>query len=110
MAIQTLRNVNNAKHRLALEKADAEVEPEAEDSEDDFDQVESESSDGNSSGKSNRMPTFTVKHLLTAEGEPVVPEVVDGKKFVKLSDVLPACPPRGEFDINKIRNAPYFFS
>ncbi|KAK4701543.1 hypothetical protein P7C70_g4683, partial [Phenoliferia sp. Uapishka_3] len=31
-------------------------------------------------------------------------------KFVKLADILPPVPPRGNFDLNKIRDSLYFFS
>jgi DNA-directed RNA polymerase len=30
--------------------------------------------------------------------------------FVRLADVFPPCPPKGEFDVNKIRASQYFFS
>ncbi len=43
-------------------------------------------------------------------GERVVPEVIGGKKFVRLDDVLPLTPKKGEFDVNLIRLSPYFFS
>lgn len=33
-----------------------------------------------------------------------------GTKYVKIRDVLPATPPKGEFQIEKIRDSAYFFS
>ena len=34
----------------------------------------------------------------------------NGPKYVRFADVLPPCPPKGEFDVNKIRASQYFFS
>lgn len=31
-------------------------------------------------------------------------------KFMKLRDALPPCPPRGMFDVERIRDSAYFFS
>ena len=45
-----------------------------------------------------------------ANGEEVEVLVYEGKSFVRFVDVLPPCPPKGEFDVNKIRLSPYFFS
>lgn len=37
-------------------------------------------------------------------------ETISGQKFVRFADVLPPTPPRGEFDVNRIRDSAYFFS
>jgi DNA-directed RNA polymerase len=57
-----------------------------------------------------RLKNFGVRDLKDEQGNQILPEIIGGKKFLKLSDVLPPAPPRGEFDVNKIRLSPYFFS
>jgi DNA-directed RNA polymerase len=37
-------------------------------------------------------------------------EHINGQRFVKLKDLLPPCPPRGVFDVTRIRDSAYFFS
>lgn len=44
------------------------------------------------------------------DGSPVEVLEYNGKPFVRFVDVLPQCPSKGEFDVNKIRLSPYFFS
>lgn len=36
--------------------------------------------------------------------------VVNGVKFIKLRALLPPAPPRGQFDVKRIRDSAYFFS
>lgn len=36
--------------------------------------------------------------------------VIGNERFVRLRDVLPPCPPRGMFDVERIRDSQYFFS
>ena len=36
--------------------------------------------------------------------------VIAGQKYIKLKDLLPPTPPRGEFDVEKTRTSQYFFS
>lgn len=43
-------------------------------------------------------------------GKQVQCENINGQAFVKLIDIIPPCPPRGEFDVNRIKQSPYFFS
>lgn len=44
-----------------------------------------------------------------AEAE-VPEEVIERQRFVKFKDVLPPCPPRGAFDVSRIKDSAYFFS
>lgn len=37
-------------------------------------------------------------------------ERVGSHRFVKFKDVLPPCPPRGVFDVKRIKDSAYFFS
>jgi DNA-directed RNA polymerase len=37
-------------------------------------------------------------------------EVIGTHRFVKFRDVLPPCPPRGVFDVKRIKDSTYFFS
>jgi DNA-directed RNA polymerase len=48
--------------------------------------------------------------FVNSDGTPIEVLEFDGKAFVRFADVLPPCPPKGEFDVNKIRLSPYFFS
>ncbi|KAJ9095344.1 hypothetical protein QFC21_005710 [Naganishia friedmannii] len=48
--------------------------------------------------------------LLLPDGTPIELLEYDGKAFVRFADCLPPCPPKGEFDVNRIRLSPYFFS
>ncbi|KAJ9111267.1 hypothetical protein QFC22_006567 [Naganishia vaughanmartiniae] len=48
--------------------------------------------------------------LLHPDGTPIELLEYDGKSFVRFADCLPPCPPKGEFDVNRIRLSPYFFS
>jgi len=47
---------------------------------------------------------------IVAPSNKVQGEKIQGQKFVKFSDILPPTPPRGEFDVNRIRESAYFFS
>lgn len=37
-------------------------------------------------------------------------ERINNQRFVKFKDLLPPCPPRGVFDVQRIRESAYFFS
>lgn len=43
-------------------------------------------------------------------GTDVKRTIVEGVEFVRFRDVLPPPPPRGEFDVNRIKDSQYFFS
>jgi DNA-directed RNA polymerase len=50
-------------------------------------------------------------NLASRKAEADVPEErIENQRFVKFADVLPPCPPRGGFDVNRIRESAYFFS
>ena len=40
----------------------------------------------------------------------IEPEQVGSHRFVKFKDILPPCPPRGVFDVRRIKDSAYFFS
>ena len=46
----------------------------------------------------------------TRGGLDVPVEKIGAFKFVRLKDVIPPCPPRGQFDVERIRDSAYFFS
>lgn len=75
--------------------------------EDDLSTLESEPTTDGKKPRKPRTPHGFFSHLNGKE-----PELLDydGKTFVRFVDVLPPCPPKGEFDVNKIRLSPYFFS
>jgi DNA-directed RNA polymerase len=60
--------------------------------------------------KRTRKPKASATQLLHPDGTPIELLEYDGKAFVRFADVLPPCPPKGEFDVNRIRLSPYFFS
>jgi DNA-directed RNA polymerase len=50
-------------------------------------------------------------NLASRKDKVVLPEErIENQRFVKFADVLPPCPPRGGFDVNRIRDSVYFFS
>lgn len=61
-------------------------------------------------GKKTYKPRRPTMHFTHPDGTPVEVLEFEGKSFVRFADVLPPCPPKGEFDVNKIRLSPYFFS
>lgn len=58
-----------------------------------------------------------VDHIVKkGKGKSVIGEMaldihtIGGQRFIKLKDLLPPTPPRGEFDVEKTRTSQYFFS
>lgn len=80
---------------------------------DDFlsaDASEEEDSSKPTTAKKTRRVKPSVMTFTHPNGSPIDVLEYDGKAFVRFADVLPPCPPKGEFDVNKIRLSPYFFS
>lgn len=57
---------------------------------------------------SNELSTADVESLAGIGN--VEYEKIGTHKFVKFADVLPPAPPRGVFDVQRIRDSAYFFS
>ena len=51
-----------------------------------------------------------IKSSRKSSVEPMEEIEIGGQKFVRLQDLLPPCPPRGMFDVERIRESVYFFS
>lgn len=51
-----------------------------------------------------------VDALATTAQEPLNEFRIGTERFLRLEDVLPPCPPRGMFDVERIRDSAYFFS
>ena len=51
-----------------------------------------------------------VAALAKQSDSEVEQELVGSHRFVKFKDVLPPCPPRGVFDVRRIKDSAYFFS
>jgi len=51
-----------------------------------------------------------VEALAKQNNSEVEQELVGSHRFVKFRDVLPPCPPRGVFDVRRIKDSAYFFS
>jgi DNA-directed RNA polymerase len=51
-----------------------------------------------------------VEALAKQNNSEVEQELVGTHRFVKFKDVLPPCPPRGVFDVRRIKDSAYFFS
>lgn len=49
-----------------------------------------------------------VKKRASEFGYPT--EKIGGQTFVRLRDMIPVCPPKGAFDVSKIKESRYFFS
>jgi DNA-directed RNA polymerase len=97
------------------DELDAEVaEPEpADGGEDDEFDLQSGSAALTSSSASTKGVELTNADLaeLASKADKEVPEEkIENQRFVKFADVLPPCPPRGVFDVNRIRESAYFFS
>jgi DNA-directed RNA polymerase len=45
-----------------------------------------------------------------AEGKKIPEERVGTQRFVRFADILPPTPPRGAFDVQRIKDSAYFFS
>lgn len=79
-------------------------------------EVESESdfvSESESGAKSDALGLSSddLANLASRKAKVVLPEErIENQRFVKFADVLPPCPPRGGFDVNRIRDSAYFFS
>lgn len=51
-----------------------------------------------------------VEALARQNNTEVEQEQVGSHKFVTFKDVIPPCPPRGMFDVRRIKDSAYFFS
>lgn len=51
-----------------------------------------------------------VEALAKQNHSEVEQELIGSHRFVKFRDVLPPCPPRGVFDVRRIKDSAYFFS
>lgn len=82
------------------------------------DGVEGELGDEGGQGMEGENSTTTPLELTTQDlervaqisDEPLPSELIAGQSWSKISDVLPPCPPRGMFDVERIRDSAYFFS
>jgi DNA-directed RNA polymerase len=48
--------------------------------------------------------------FVNADGEDKDKIEIGSRQFVRLTDALPRTPTKGDFDVNHIRESPYFFS
>lgn len=113
MPYQLARQILSGKRGIRTTTANQAVEVEddvAHDDEssiDDFLSVEEEPTKTTKKTRKSKASTVPFTH---PDGSPIDVLEYDGKAFVRFADVLPPCPPKGEFDVNKIRLSPYFFS
>jgi DNA-directed RNA polymerase len=54
--------------------------------------------------------TDDVEMSIAEIGDEIELKTLAGQKFVRFRDVLPPTPPRGQFDVERIRESQYFFS
>lgn len=58
-------------------------------------------------------PTLSAEELAQLADEKALslPELtIAGQRFVRLRDILPDAPPRGQFNVERVRGSQYFFS
>jgi DNA-directed RNA polymerase len=97
--------------RTTLANQTVDVEEDASATFDDESSIDDFLSDDESAPtKRTRKTKASAMSFTHPDGTPVEVLEYDGKAFVRFADILPPCPPKGEFDVNKIRLSPYFFS
>lgn len=56
------------------------------------------------------MSAAEVAELAGDKGKELPEIVVAGQRFVRLRDLIPDAPPRGQFNVERVRGSQYFFS
>lgn len=99
-----IMKAHHAKRGRPLEAAVDDDEPLDDDAE------LSDVSDPSSSSDDATISDEGGKTTCTIAGKRYPVEKIGGQTFLRFGDLLPPCPPRGSFDVNRIKLSPYFFS